>query len=104
MMEPRQQYKTGGYTFNLHKYELLLPTKKGTARCKAIYKDDRDKSNTNVEVVIMTWGLPHPMSASKESYFGMPATSEWGNKGWSFRDLGAAEIKYNSIGINDEEE
>ena len=102
-MEPRQQYKANKHIFNLHKWELLPLTKKGAVKCKAIYIDDSD-SPPNIEVLIMAWSPPNPRFGGTEYMFTLPGTENWGNAGWSFRSLKAAEIKYNSIGINDEEE
>ena len=102
-MEPRQQYKANKFTFNLHKYDLLPPTKKGVIKCKAIYMDNSDNP-PNIEVLIMVWSPPNPRFGGTEYLFTLPSTENWGNAGWSFRDLDAAEIRYNSIGTNDEEE
>jgi hypothetical protein len=102
-MEPRQQYKANKSIFNLHKWELLPPTKNGTARCKAIYIGN-DYNPPNIEVIIMKWSPPHPLYGGTEYMFALPSTENWGNVGWSFRDLDAAEIKYNNINLNDEEE
>lgn len=103
-MQPRQQYKTGGgYIIGLYKHQLLPPTEGGAIRCKAIYVDDRNINDTNIEVVIMTWSPPHSLAESKEHYFALPATEQWGSQGWSFTNLEAAENKYNSIKTNKDE-
>lgn len=97
MIEPRQQYKANGYQFQLQTYGMLPTTEAGTIRCKAIYVDDRDAGDVNIEVLVMDLGKPHHLSESQEFLFRLPGNNSWGSYAWSFRDMTAAIRKFERI-------
>ena len=100
---PPADYSNSGYKFSLVEYEQLPCTEKaGFERVKAIYvAKDTDKIS-NIEVVVLREGKFHPMSYEFRSNpegtkLHLPASSEWGEYGWSFRDMKKARDKYSEI-------
>ena len=100
---PPTDYSSSGYKFSLVEYEQLPCTEKaGFERVKAIYvAKDTDKIS-NIEVVVLREGKFHPMSYEFRSNpegtkLHLPASSEWGEYGWSFRDMEKARDKFNKI-------
>lgn len=102
-LTPPTDYSSSGYKFSLVEYEQLPSTKEAKLqRVKAIYvAKDTDKMN-NIEVVVLREGKFHPMSYEFRSNpegtkLHLPASSEWGEYGWSFRDMEKARDKFNKI-------
>ena len=102
-LTPPTDYSSSGYKFSLVEYEQLPSTEKaGFERVKAIYvAKDTDKIS-NIEVVVLREGKFHPMSYEFRSNpegtkLHLPASSEWGEYGWSFRDMEKARDKFNKI-------
>jgi hypothetical protein len=99
-MKPKQIYKHAGNTFELFKAGRLKDAKSGKQRWKVIY---RAKEEENVEVLILNEVEPNPLfNPDGENTLSYPKSEAWGRLGWSFRDLAAAEKKYELI--KDEEE
>lgn len=102
-LKPPITYSNSGYKFSLVEYEQLPCTEKaGFERVKAIYvAKDTDKIS-NIEVVVLREGKFHPMSYEFQSNpegtkLHLPASSEWGEYGWSFRDMEKARDKFKEV-------
>lgn len=102
-MKPKQTYKHAGNTFELFKAGRLKDAKSGKQRWKVIYMAVEDDSLPNIEVLILNETEPNPIyNPGGENTLSYPKSEYWGKLGWTFRNMAAAENKYNLI--TDEEE
>ncbi len=108
ILTPPQEYTNSGYRFSLLQYESLPPTKgSGLQKVKAIYQAKDGPEMTNIEVVVLKEGGFHPRGQKfkdnpEGSGLQLPSPSEWGVRGWSFRDLELAKDRYSKIGSDED--
>ena len=100
---PPTEYSNSGYKFSLAEYEQLPSTEKaGLERVKAIYVARDEGDVYNIEVVILREGKFHPLSEDfklnpEGTKLRLPCSNEWGEYGWSFRNMEMAKDKYSKI-------
>ena len=102
-LTPPVEYSSSGYKFSLIEYEQLPCTEKaGFERVKAIYVAQDGTKMENIEVLILKEGKFHPKSEEFQSNpdgtkLRLPSSSEWGEYGWSFRNMEKARDKFTKI-------